>query len=77
MFLIKIKITIIKTYSRRNAHINNINMLYSDRIDFSEVTDINKTITLKSVIFLTSQSYDLILDVNIGTIIVSNKVPFS
>ena len=52
-------------------------MLYSDRIDFSEVTDINKTSTLKSVIFLTSQSYDLILDVNIDTIIVSNKVPFS
>ena len=30
-------------YSQKNVHINNIKMLYYDRIDVSEGIDLNKT----------------------------------
>ena len=42
-FLIKIRITIILIHFQKNIHMNNINMIYYDRIDVLEGIDINKT----------------------------------
>ena len=41
--LIKINITIITISFQKNVHINNINIIYYDRIDNFEGTDDNKT----------------------------------
>ena len=40
--LTKIKITIITIYFKKNAHVNNINLIYFDRIDVSEGIDVNE-----------------------------------
>ena len=42
-FLIKIRITITLIHFQKNIHMNNINMIYYDRIDVLEGIDINKT----------------------------------
>ena len=42
-FLIKIRITIILIHFQKNIDINNINIIYYDRIDVLEGTHINKT----------------------------------
>ena len=47
----KIIIMINKKYFWKNIHINNIKMLYYDRIDVSGSVDINKTIASKIDIF--------------------------
>ena len=49
----KIKVTTIITYFPENAHINNTNMLYYDRIDVFEGMNINKTCASKRVILVT------------------------
>ena len=47
------KTTIVITYSQNNFHINNINMLYYDRIDVSHRIDLNKTSVSMSAIIAT------------------------
>ena len=47
------KTTIVITYSWNNFHINNINMLYYDRIDVSHRIDLNKTSVSMSAIIAT------------------------
>ena len=42
-FLIKIRITIILIHFQKNIDINNINIIFYDRIDVSEGIHINKT----------------------------------
>ena len=42
-FLIRIKITTIAIYFKKDVHVNNRNMMYYDRIDISEGIDANKT----------------------------------
>ena len=48
--LMKIIITITIKYFWKNVHVNNINMLYFDRIDVSEGIDDNKTSASKECI---------------------------
>ena len=60
-FIIKTKITTTKIYFQKNVNINNMDILYYDRIEISEEIDINKTSAM-SVIFVTigiSQIKDL------------------
>ena len=38
----KTKITVITKYFQKNDYINNINMLYFNRIDVSKIVDINE-----------------------------------
>ena len=54
-FLIRIKFINITIYFQNNVHINNINMIYYDRIEFFEEIDVSKTnqISKKSVTFVT------------------------
>ena len=44
---------IVLKYFLKNIHINNIKMLYYDRIDVCESTDVNKTSVQKGALFVT------------------------
>ena len=46
-FIIKTKITTTKIYFQKNVNINNMDILYYDRIEISEEIDINKTSAMK------------------------------
>ena len=51
-FLTKVKISTTIIYSYSNIHINNINVLYYDRVDVSEGIHIKIQINQKSSIFI-------------------------